>query len=95
MLQVPWQNRVNHWRQNEADPLFCNKVGKPMVRNKVGLKLQEGLKELGIERPALHAFRHMAASELIENGVAPSSGSASDASQRFAYHFAEVCVRHW
>jgi integrase len=27
---------------------------------------------LRIERAALHAFRHMAASELIENGVAPS-----------------------
>src|SRR6266404_4431420 len=63
---------ANHWRQNEADLLFCNKVGKPMVRNKVALRLQEILKELGIERAALHAFRHMAASELIENGVAPS-----------------------
>jgi site-specific recombinase XerD len=47
-------------------------TSKPMVRNKVALKLQEILKELGIERAALHAFRHMAASELIENGVAPS-----------------------
>ena len=63
---------ANHWRQNEADLLFCNKVGKPMVRNKVALKLQDTLKELGIERAALHAFRHMAASEMIENGVAPS-----------------------
>jgi site-specific recombinase XerD len=63
---------VNHWRQNEADLLFCNKVGKPMVRNKVALKLQATLQDLGIERAALHAFRHMAASELIENGVAPS-----------------------
>ena len=52
--------------------LFCNKVGKPMVRNKVALKLQATLKDLGIERAALHAFRHMASSELIENGVAPS-----------------------
>ena len=43
-----------------------------MVRNKVALKLQKTLKKLGIERAALHAFRHMAASELIENGVAPS-----------------------
>jgi len=63
---------ANHWRENEADLLFCNKVGKPMVRNKVALKLQETLKDLGIERAGLHAFRHMAASELIENGVAPS-----------------------
>jgi integrase len=63
---------AQHWRENEAELLFCNNVGKPMVRNKVALKLQETLKELGIERAALHAFRHMAASELIENGVAPS-----------------------
>jgi integrase len=63
---------AQHWRENEADLLFCNKVGKPMVRNKVALKLQATLKDLGIERAALHAFRHMAASELIENGVAPS-----------------------
>ena len=63
---------ANHWRENEADLLFCNKVGRPMVRNKVALKLQDRLKELGIERAALHAFRHMAASEMIENGVAPS-----------------------
>jgi site-specific recombinase XerD len=52
--------------------LFCNKVGKRMVRNKVALKLQATHKDLGIERAALHAFRHMASSELIENGVAPS-----------------------
>jgi integrase len=63
---------ANHWRQNEADLLFCNKVGKPMVRNKVALKLQKTLKKLGIESAGLHAFRDMAASELIENGVAPS-----------------------
>jgi len=63
---------AQHWRENEADLLFCNKVGKPMVRNKVALKLQATLKDLGIERAALHAFRHMASSELIENGVAPS-----------------------
>jgi hypothetical protein len=41
---------ANHWRENEAELLFCKKVGKPMVRNKVALKLQETLKELGIER---------------------------------------------
>jgi integrase len=63
---------AKHWRENEADLLFCNKVGKPMVRNKVALKLQATLQDLGIERAALHAFRHMASSELIENGVAPS-----------------------
>jgi site-specific recombinase XerD len=63
---------AQHWRDNEADLLFSTKVGKPMVRNKVPLKLQDTLKSLGIERTALHAFRHMAASELIGNGVAPS-----------------------
>jgi integrase len=63
---------AKYWRENEPDLLFCNKVGKPMVQNKVALKLQDTLKELGIERAGLHAFRHMAASELIENGVAPS-----------------------
>ena len=63
---------ANQWRDNAADLLFSNKAGKPMVRNKVVLKLQDTLKDLGIERAALHAFRHMAASELIENGVAPS-----------------------
>jgi hypothetical protein len=31
---------ANDRRQNEADLLFCNKVGKPMVRNKVALKLK-------------------------------------------------------
>jgi integrase len=63
---------AQHWRENEADLLFCNKAGKPMVRNKVALKLQDTLKGLGIEKAALHAFRHMAASEMIENGAAPS-----------------------
>jgi integrase len=43
-----------------------------MVRNKVALKLQDTLKDLKIERAALHAFRHMAASELLEDGVSPS-----------------------
>jgi len=63
---------AKQWRENEADLLFCNKAGKPMVRNKVALRLQETLKDLGIERAALHAFRHMAASEMIESGAAPS-----------------------
>jgi integrase len=60
------------WRENEADLLFCNSKGKPMQRDKVAYKLQASLSELGIEKAALHAFRHMAASELIEGGVAPS-----------------------
>src|SRR5215472_7948058 len=36
---------AHHWRENEADLLFCNKLGKPMVRNKVAQKLQETLKK--------------------------------------------------
>jgi len=43
-----------------------------MQRDKVAFKLQAILKELGIEKAALHAFRHMAASELLEEGAAPS-----------------------
>jgi hypothetical protein len=37
---------AKHWRENEADLLFCNKVGKPMVRNKVNLKLFFGDRKL-------------------------------------------------
>ena len=60
---------ASHWRENEADLLFCNSKGKPMQRDKVAYKLQDTLKELGIEKAALHAFRHMAASELIDSGA--------------------------
>lgn len=60
------------WRANEAGLLFCNSKGKPMQRSKVALRLQATLKELGIEKAALHAFRHMAASELLEEGASPS-----------------------
>jgi integrase len=63
---------ANHWRANEADLLFCNSKGKPMQRDKVAYKLQATLLSLGIEKAALHAFRHMAASELLENGASPS-----------------------
>ena len=48
---------ANRFWAKEAELLFCNKLGKPTVRNKVALKLQETLKSLGIERDALHAFR--------------------------------------
>jgi integrase len=60
------------WRQNEAGLLFCNSKGKPMQRDKLAYKLQATLNELGIDKAALHAFRHMAASELLEDGAAPS-----------------------
>jgi site-specific recombinase XerD len=63
---------AHHWRQNEADLLFCNSKGKPMQRDRIAYKLQATLKQLGIEKAGLHAFRHMAASELLENGAAPS-----------------------
>jgi integrase len=60
------------WHENEAGLLFCNSKGKPMQRSKVAIRLQATLKHLGIEKAALHAFRHMAASELLEGGAAPS-----------------------
>ncbi|HZV59175.1 MAG TPA: site-specific integrase, partial [Candidatus Eremiobacteraceae bacterium] len=63
---------VKHWRKNDADLLFCNSKGKPMQRDKVAYKLQDTLRGLGIEKAALHAFRHMAASELLEQGASPS-----------------------
>jgi len=63
---------AKHWRKNEADLLFCNSKGKPMQRDKVAYKLQDTLLSLGIEKAALHAFRHMAASELLEHGASPS-----------------------
>jgi integrase len=63
---------ATNWRENEADLLFCNSKGKPMQRDKVAYVLQDTLQTLGIQKAALHAFRHMAASELIEGGAAPS-----------------------
>jgi len=63
---------ASHWRENDADLLFCNSKGKPMQRDKVAYKLQDTLRGLGIEKAALHAFRHMAASELLEHGASPS-----------------------
>jgi integrase len=63
---------AKHWRKNEADLLFCNSKGKPMQRDKVAYKLQATLESLGIKKAALHAFRHMAASELLEQGASPS-----------------------
>ena len=41
---------ANHWWAKEVELLFCNKLGKPTVRNNVALKLQQTLKSLGIER---------------------------------------------
>jgi site-specific recombinase XerD len=63
---------AQHWRENEAGLLFCNSKGKPMQRDKVAYKLQGTLRSLGIEKAALHAFRHMAASELLEHGASLS-----------------------
>jgi len=51
--------------------LFCNSRGNPYARDKVVYKLQATLRELGTEKAGLHAFRHMAASELLERGAAP------------------------
>lgn len=63
---------ANHWRRNDTDLLFCNRKGKPMQRDKVAYRLQETLRSLRIEKAALHAFRHMAASELLEQGASPT-----------------------
>jgi integrase len=63
---------AHHWRKNAAGWLFCNRRGNPYARDKVAYKLQATLRELGIEKAGLHAFRHMAASELLESGAAPS-----------------------
>jgi hypothetical protein len=38
---------ANHRWAKEAELLFGNKLGKPMVRNKIALRLQETTKELG------------------------------------------------
>jgi len=63
---------AHHWQANPDDLLFANSKGKPMQRDKIAYKLQKTLRELGIEKAALHAFRHMQASELLESGAAPS-----------------------
>jgi integrase len=44
-----------------------------MQHDKVAFKLQDTFTELGIEKAALHAFRHISASELIGGGAAPSA----------------------
>ncbi len=38
-----------------------------MQQGKVAIKLQAALKELGIEKAGLQAFRHMATSELMDS----------------------------
>jgi site-specific recombinase XerD len=43
-----------------------------MQRDKLAYKLQATLRSLGIEKAALHALRHMAASELLEQGASPT-----------------------
>jgi integrase len=63
---------AHSWRENVEGWLFCNSRGNPYARDKVAYKLQATLCELGIENAGLHAFRHMAASELLERGAAPN-----------------------
>lgn len=63
---------AHSWRENAEGWLFCNSRGNPYARDKVAYKLQATLCELGIENAGLHAFRHMAASELLERGAAPN-----------------------
>ena len=61
-----------HSKENLDDFLFANRNGKPMQRDKIVYKLQTTLRQLKIEKAGLHAFRHMAASELLESGASPA-----------------------
>lgn len=63
---------AHKWRGSAEGWLFCNSRGNPYARDKVVYKLQSTLRELRIESAGLHAFRHMAASELLERGAAPN-----------------------
>ena len=67
---------ASNWRENQDGWIFCNGRGKPMQRDKVVYKLQKTLSGLGIKKAGLHAFRHMAASELLEAGAAQPLYSA-------------------
>lgn len=68
---------ANHWWAKEAELLLCKKLGKPMVRNSVALKIPRNTKELGDRACRAHAFRPMTRGELIDNDVAPSAISAN------------------
>lgn len=61
---------ANHQRQNPSGYLFANRNGNPYS---VGKVTEYGLwpvqDKLGIKRTGLHAFRHAAASELLEGGA--------------------------
>jgi integrase len=61
----------DHYRENPSGYLFANRNGNSYS---VGKVTEYGLwpvqKALGLERTGLHAFRHAAASELLEEGVA-------------------------
>ena len=60
----------NHYRENPSGYVFANRNGNSYS---VGKVTEYGLwpvqKALNIERTGLHAFRHAAASELLEEGV--------------------------
>ena len=61
---------ARHWRENPDGYLFCSRNNKPYSVGKVteyGLwPVQDALK---IGHTGLHAFRHGAASELLEEGA--------------------------
>jgi len=48
---------ANHWRANEADWLFCDKLGKPMVRNKVALNSRKKLRSTAFARTVDFPYR--------------------------------------
>jgi len=58
------------YRENPNGYLFANRNGNPYSIGKVTeYGLWPALKKLKIERAGLHAFRHAAASELLEQGA--------------------------
>jgi integrase len=60
----------NHYRENPNGYLFANKSGNSYSVGKVSeYGLWPTLDRLEIEHAGLHAFRHAAASELLEEGV--------------------------
>ena len=60
----------NHYRENPSDYVFANRNGNSYSVGKVTeYGLWPAQKALNIERSGLHAFRHAAASELLEEGV--------------------------
>jgi integrase len=80
----------DHHRENPSGYVFANRNGNSYS---VGKVTEYGLwpvqDAMGIDRTGLHAFRHAAASELLEKG-ATHRGATSDASPRCSHNASEV-----